>query len=252
MEGESRTKKQLIGELTALRRRISELETNDTQNLLSSIMADSEDAIIVEDLNGTIRSWNKGAQRIYGYSEDEVTGRHISLLTPPDQADEITKILERIKQGERITHYETTRVRRDGTPLAVSLTISRIRDAKGAVTGISTIARDITEQKRTGEALRLSSVYNRNLIEASLDPLVTIDPDGKITDVNMATEAVTGYSREELIGTDFSSYFTDPDMAKAGYTRVFKDGLVRDYRPGDPPPGRSYHSCVVQRLRIPG
>ncbi len=88
---------------------------------------------------------------------------------------------------------------------------------------------DITERKRAEEALRVAGAYNRSLIEASLDPLVTIGPDGKITDVNAATEAVTGYRRGELIGTDFSDYFTEPDNARAGYQQVFKEGLVRDF-----------------------
>ena len=88
---------------------------------------------------------------------------------------------------------------------------------------------DITERKRGEEALRLSNAYNRSLIEASLDPLVTIGPDGKITDVNAATEAATGRSRGELIGTDFCDYFTEPARARAGYEQVFREGTVRDY-----------------------
>ena len=88
---------------------------------------------------------------------------------------------------------------------------------------------DITERKRAEEALRLAGVYNRSLIEASLDPLVTIDKQGKISDVNAATEQVTGYARSELIGTDFSDYFTEPEKARAGYQQVFNQGFVRDY-----------------------
>jgi PAS domain S-box-containing protein len=88
---------------------------------------------------------------------------------------------------------------------------------------------DITERKKAEEAIRLSNIYNRSLIEASLDPLVTIGHDGKITDVNEATEQVTGYSRDELIGTDFMDYFTEPEKAKIGYQEVFKEGFVSDY-----------------------
>ena len=88
---------------------------------------------------------------------------------------------------------------------------------------------DIIEREQAEEALRLASAYNRSLIEASLDPLVTIGPDGKITDVNAATEKITGHSREELIGTDFMDYFSEPEKAKAGYQKVFQDGFVHDY-----------------------
>jgi PAS domain S-box-containing protein len=88
---------------------------------------------------------------------------------------------------------------------------------------------DVTERKKAEEVLRLSSIYNRSLIEASLDPLVTIWHDGKITDVNISIELVTGYSRDELIGTDFSNYFTEPEKAKKGYQEVFKEGFASDY-----------------------
>ena len=90
-------------------------------------------------------------------------------------------------------------------------------------------ARDITERKKAEEKLKLANAYNRSLLEASLDPLVTIDADGKITDVNIATEKVTGRSRAELIGTDFSDYFMEPAKAKAGYQQVFEEGFVMDY-----------------------
>jgi PAS domain S-box-containing protein len=98
--------------------------------------------------------------------------------------------------------------------------------------GIAVYARDITKRKKTEEALQRMIDYNRKLIEAGLDPLVTIDQEGKISDVNAATENVTGYSREELIGTDFTDYFTEPDKAKAGYKLVFQEGSVRDYALG--------------------
>ena len=91
------------------------------------------------------------------------------------------------------------------------------------------LEKEITERKQAEEALRLANAYNRSLIEASLDPLVTIGPDGKITDVNAATEKITGHSREELIGTDFMDYFSEPDKAEAGYQKVFQDGFVHDY-----------------------
>ncbi len=103
------------------------------------------------------------------------------------------------------------------------------RDEAGKVTRMLGIRMDIGQRKRAEEALQAASKYNRSLIEASLDPLVTISAEGKITDVNAGTERVTGYSREELIGTDFADYFTDPEKAGAGYQQVFKGGSVKDY-----------------------
>jgi len=137
--------------------------------------------------------------------------------------------LEQIKQGQHVEHLETERVRKDGSIIAVSLTVSPICDATGSIAGASSIAHDITELKRAEEALRQANRYNRSLIEASPDPLVTITPEGKIGDVNAATERATGCPRAELIGADFSDYFTDPDQARAGYQRVFTEGVVRDY-----------------------
>ncbi len=129
-------------------------------------------------------------------------------------------------------HYETLRMRKDGTFINVSLTLSPIKDQDGRLIGASTIARDITQRKMAEQAIERANAYNRSLIEASLDPLVTIDPDGTISDVNEATVKVTGHSRKELIGTDFSEYFTDPEKAKAGYETVFRDGSVTDYELG--------------------
>lgn len=105
-------------------------------------------------------------------------------------------------------------------------------DSKGNITGAIETLQDFTELKKAENALQIANAYNRSLIEASIDPLVIIDPEGKITDVNAATELVTGYSREELIGTDFSNHFTDPEMARAGYLQVLQEGQVRDYSLG--------------------
>lgn len=106
---------------------------------------------------------------------------------------------------------------------------NRIGSQKTALHGINAISDNDSGCIQSDEAFRNGSAYTRSLIEASLDPLVTIGPDGRITDVNAATEKVTGYTREKLIGTDFSDYFTDPDKAREGYRRAFQEGLVRDY-----------------------
>jgi PAS domain S-box-containing protein len=123
---------------------------------LAAIVESSEDAIISKDLNGTIATWNQAAERLFGYRAEEVIGKPVTVLIPPGRDDEELSILERIRRGERIEHYETVRQRKDGSLLDISLTISPIRDAKGNVVGASKIARDITRRKRVEVALRES------------------------------------------------------------------------------------------------
>ena len=121
---------------------------------LAAIVETSEDAIFSKDSDGYIRSWNRGAEKMYGYSATEIVGRHVSVLSPPDRIDEIDPILAALRRGQPIDHLETVRVRKDGKQVEVSLSISPIRNHAGAITGASTIARDITERNRASEALR--------------------------------------------------------------------------------------------------
>jgi PAS domain S-box-containing protein len=197
--------------------------------LLASIVDSTDDAIFSKTLDGVITSWNKAAERIYGYQAEEIIGQPVSLLIPPDSPNEMVEILDRIRHGERVGPYETTRRRKDGTIIAISLTVSPIHDAVNRVVGASTIARDITERERARDQASAAAQYSRSLIEASLDPLVTISAEGKITDVNEATVRVTGVERGHLVGTDFSDYFTEPDRAREGYRQVFAQGFVTDY-----------------------
>src|SRR5438105_7747805 len=124
--------------------------------LLSAIVDSSDDAIISKDLEGIIRSWNKGAERIFGYTATEIVGRPITLLVPAERREEEPEILERLRRGERIDHYETVRLRKTGERIDVSVTISPIKDASGRILGASKIARDITEQKRGQRSLELA------------------------------------------------------------------------------------------------
>jgi PAS domain S-box-containing protein len=214
-------------DITERKRANEQLQTQTS--LLASIVNSSDDAIIAKTLDGTITSWNRAAEQIYGYAEHEILGKPISILLHSDRPDEMTVMLEKIRGGQRVEHYETIRVRKDRKTISVSLTVSPILDDSGEMVGVSSIARDITERKRADEQLRAASEYARSLIEASLDPLVTISPEGKITDVNEATIKVTGVSRELLIGTDFSDYFTEPEQAREGYKQVFEKSAVSDY-----------------------
>ena len=348
---------QVEGVFAAARDITGQKQAEEAIRQYAMIVESSDDAIMSKSLEGTILTWNKGAERIYGYSAEEAKGQSISMLVPPEYSNDEAQILARIANGEHVDHYETLRMRKDGRRIDVSLTVSPVKDAKGRLISASTIARDITERKlaeetirqseaqlneaqriahigswqldilnnvlswsdeiykmfeidpekfgafyeafldaihpddreavnfaytnslntrtpyaidhrllfgdgrikyvheqcetfydadgrpirslgtvhdvterkQAEEALRAASSYNRRLIEASIDPLVTIGPDGKITDVNEATEQATGIVRKQLIGSDFSDYFTEPEKAKRGYQKVLAEGLVRDY-----------------------
>ncbi len=401
----------VIGVFAAARDIKERKKAQERIQILANAVESSEDAIITKSLDSIITTWNKGAEKVYGYSAEQVMGKFISILEPDNFKGETRQLAKEIKQGEKICYHETLRLKKDGTIINVSITVSPVFDSTGKLVAISTIARDITERKKaeealqeayenlqvqseelqvqseeiqaqneelqtqseelqmqneelqaqseelyeaydllreteerfrtltenspdmiarfdrqnrhtyanpavaetygcsqeeiigkthtelgrdpeqvkflekyyenvftTGkpetmefhykspqgkdcyfntrivpefvegkvnsvlaisrditdikeveEALRLSNIYNRSLIEASLDPLVTIGPDGKITDINEATEQVTGYPRNELIGTDFSDYFTEPEKARTGYQQVFTHSEVRDY-----------------------
>lgn len=138
----------------------------ELQQRLAAIVESSDDAIISKSLEGIIQSWNRGAQRIFGYTPEEVIGKHISVLAPPDRVDEIPQILARIARGERVENYKTNRRTKDGRVLTVSLTVSPILDASGAIVGASKIARDITELERHRKALEDA---NAALLRSNLD-----------------------------------------------------------------------------------
>ena len=126
-------------------------QSEEAAQRLAAIVESSEDAIVSKDLNGIITSWNNGAERIFGYAADEVIGKPVTILIPPDHVDEEPLILGRIRRGERTEHYETIRRRKDGSLIPVSLTVSPIRNASGQIIGASKIARDISERKRADE-----------------------------------------------------------------------------------------------------
>ncbi len=192
------------------------------QQFLAAIVEYSDDAILGLTPEGNIFSWNKGAQDIFGYTAEEAIGQPVNLIHPQYNHQEFDKVLSKLENKEVINHFKTQRKTKDGRTINVSLSISPVKDNEGNLIGLSKIIRDITHQET-------STNYARSLIEASLDPLVTISSEGKITDVNQATIQVTGCSREILVDSDFSDYFTEPEKAREGYQKVFSQGKVTDY-----------------------
>jgi PAS domain S-box-containing protein len=163
---------------------------------LAAIVESSDDAIIGKDLDGIIQTWNAGAERIYGYCRDEVVGRSMALLLPPDRPDEEAEILARIRSGLRVDHHETVRLRKDGRRIHVSVTVSPILTPDGRVAGASHVARDISERVRYEEdAARLAAI-----VESSGDAIVGKDLDGIIQTWNAGAERVYGYTAAEAVG----------------------------------------------------
>lgn len=164
--------------------------------LLAAIVDSSDDAIVSKTLEGIITSWNRGAQVIFGYTKEEAIGRSVKMLLPPNRLGEEDDIMGRIKRGEPVDHFETIRQRKDGSLVDVSVTISPIRDYNGKIVGASKVARDISAQKRLGQAdLLLAAIVN-----SSDDAIVSKSLQGIITSWNAGAERIFGYTAAEAIG----------------------------------------------------
>lgn len=181
--------------------------------LLAAIVESSDDAIISKDLNGIIRSWNHGAERIFGYTAEEVVGRPITILAIPGRIDEIAGILARIKRGERVEHFETKRQTKDGRVLTVSLTVSPLRNTEGKIVGASKIARDITDQKLAEEKLRDSEARFRGAVTAVSSLIWTNDALGHMAGEQPGWSTFTGQTHEQYQGYGWSDA-VHPDDAQ--------------------------------------
>jgi two-component system cell cycle sensor histidine kinase/response regulator CckA len=184
---------------------------------LAAIVASSADAIIGKDLAGIITDWNKGAERIYGYTAEEVKGKPVSILAPPEREGEIPRIIERLKRGERIENYETVRVRRDGKRLHISLTVSALHDGAGKLVGFSAIGRDITEQKRAQENLRYSEQRLQGIITSAMDAIITIDSSQRIVLFNKAAEQVFRCTAADALGQQIGRFI--PERFRTAHQR---------------------------------
>ena len=198
---------------------------------LSAIVESSDDAIISKNLDGIMLSWNKGAQRIFGYTADEAIGQKVTILIPSERADEESRILRRIGKGERIEHYQTVRHRKDGSQVDISLTISPIRDAGGRVIGASKIARDISAQVRDHELLLRSEDRFRVTLASIGDALICTDHEGRVTFMNAVAEHLTGWRQRDTAGTPLTQSFRivnehSRQVVESPVARVLREGTV--------------------------
>ncbi|HVZ82439.1 MAG TPA: PAS domain S-box protein, partial [Terracidiphilus sp.] len=203
-------------------------EAQEKTTLLVSIVESSDDAILAKKLDGTILSWNRGAERIFGYKAEEIVGQKVTRLIPDEMHADEEYILGQLKLGRSIDHFETVRLHKDGRRLNISLTISPIHDQDGKVIGASKIARDITERKLAEERFHL-------VVEAAPSSMVMADRTGKILLVNRKTEEMFGYRRNEILDQsiecliperfraahpgDVASFFSDPQSRAMGAGR---------------------------------
>ena len=171
-------------------------QTESRQALLATIVEDSNDAIYSESFDQTVLSWNAGAERIYGFTADEIIGKNIGIIIPQEQVEEYLKLHERVHRGEKVSHYEAVRIRKDGKTIWVSISISPLRNNEGQVVGVTKIVRDITERKGHEENLILKEKVLREISQG----VIITDANRLIISANQAFLAITGYREEEILG----------------------------------------------------
>jgi PAS domain S-box-containing protein len=173
---------------------------------LVAIVESSDDAIIGKTLEGIVTSWNQGAERLLGYSAEEMIGQSVLRLIPEDRLEEETQILARLRRGERVDHYETMRRRKDGRLVDVSLSISPIRDGSGRLIGASKIARDITDRKRAERGLQESQVRFESVINSAMDAIIGIDEAQRVVLFNAAAERMFGCAATKALGQTLDQF----------------------------------------------
>lgn len=192
-----------------------------------SLLEASLDPLVTISAEGKITDVNKATEEVTGYDREQLIGSDFSdYFTEPEKA---RRGYQQVFNEYYVQDYPLAIRHKTGRITEVLYNATVYRNEKGQIQGVFAAARDVTARKQAEEKLWAASLYARSLLEASLDPLVTISAQGKITDVNKATEEVTGYSRDQLIGSDFSDYFTQPEQAREGYQKVFSEGFVTDY-----------------------
>ena len=187
-------------------------QRNERERLFSAVVESSNDAIITQELDGTITAWNSAAERLFGYSTDEAVGKHIRLIVPQNRRDEMYAFLERTGRGGTIEHRETRRMHKDGHEVDVSLTISPLRSSAGWIIGAYEIARDLTESKRAQQALSREIEERQRIFETSQDLILVTDTSGTFVQVSPSAFAILGYRPDEMIGHSAVEFIHPDDL----------------------------------------
>jgi two-component system sensor kinase FixL len=205
---------------------VADSDSNGTQGeaheRLAAIVTSSDDAIIGKTLDGIVTSWNKGAERIFGYTAVEMIGRPIEILAAPGLEDDMANILEKIRRGERVDHYQTKRRHKNGSILNIFVTVSPIHDAQGKLVGASKVARDMTLAANSGEEIVEREAHLRSILDTVPDGMIIIDERGKIESFSSAAERMFGYDASDVRGKNVSVLMPSPN-------REAHDGYLRRY-----------------------
>jgi PAS domain S-box-containing protein len=203
----------------------------DAKFFLAAIVESSDDAIVTKNLEGIIQSWNAGAERLFGYTAQEVVGRPVLILIPPEHHDEERYILDRLQRGERIEHFETVRLTKDGRKIEVSLTVSPVRDRFGTIIGASKVARDISERKRAAAEIAAQREWLARTLESIGDAVIATDSQGRVVFLNPVAERLTGWSGADARGRRCEDVFqiineTTRERVEGPVARVLRLGIV--------------------------
>ncbi len=209
---------------------------------LAAIVDSSDDAIVGKTLDGVITSWNRAAERMFGYTVAEAIGQHIGLIIPAERLGEEDKVLACLRRGEKLEHFETERQAKDGRRVSISLTVSPIKDATGHIIGASKVARDITERKRIETALRESELRYRRLFQTAKNGILILDAKtGKIIDANAFMCGLLGLDLPDILGRELweIGLFADIAANKAAFEQLQQNGYIRcEHLPVQKPDGK--------------
>ncbi|MEY2413180.1 MAG: hypothetical protein QOD84_1786, partial [Acidobacteriaceae bacterium] len=226
--------------ISSVAKQTSEAERISQENTsrLAAIVESSEDAIYGKTLEGVVTSWNKGAEQLYGYKPHEILGKSVALLTSPEHPEEVPEILNSLKNGRKIAHRETRRLRKDGTPLDVAISISPIYDGVGKVIGAASIARDITEKKaaereiqRARLAVDAAEKQTAEILQSIAEGVMVLDRDYTISYINEQGTILTNTTREGILGKNYLEFFPGVKGSNfhENYERAWREQIIRRF-----------------------